>query len=54
MIMKMKKIVNIDALATTKNIIENLRLSNNCEVLIQLLFLVDKAIKYKTRLFFYF
>lgn len=49
-----EKIINIDKLITGKNIIQNSIISNNSELLIQLLTQVDNAIKYKTGLFFYF
>lgn len=49
-----EKITNLNKLITAKKIIQNLIISNNSEVLIQLLTQVDNAIKYKTGLFFYF
>lgn len=49
-----EKITNLNKLITAKKIIQNSIISNNSEILIQLLTQVDNAIKYKTGLFFYF
>ena len=48
------KIIDLDKLIKAKSIIQNSIVSNNSEMLIQLLTQVDNAIKYKTGLFFYF